>query len=476
MSGEPARAGRVIDAGVISAAGLWLLAWLVGHDGQSLLAALAPAPFVLVMGGIAGWRGRGLVVAVAPVAGALLALVATAGADTALAAGIGLALLLYGPWWLGRHLRARSDLATAGWRAATDWERRAGEAEKDARRHERTRLAGEMHDLVGHDLARAALGLGGLELGRGLDPSTREAVARARRSVTSAAEHLAHAVSALSMDRLPDPAAGEAGIEIAEIVDGIRSAGARVVLTPVKPAQVLAGTNPAVRAVVVGVVREGLTNAVKHSPGASVEISFAAAGSGGLHVVVRTHDAPITEHAPGSGRGLMTLSDAVRAIGGTVEHGRIGADHLLSVLLLPDRARGDTAQDTVAAARARASSGVSQTRRTVLWGTAALLTGAALAAVGYRTVDAATSVLPVAGFEALRPGVARAEVELPWRTRTDATDITPPPGTRCEHYSVTTAPFGPGSSDLYRLCWSDGILARKDLITRSGLTSGSIGT
>ena len=98
-----------------------------------------------------------------------------------------------------------------------------------------------------------------------------------------------------------------------------------------------------------------------------------------------------------------------------------------------------------------------------------------LLGVAYRVVDVTTSVLPTDTFEAVQiadPRTAVAE-RLPWRTRTDATGITPPPGTRCEHYSASTDLL---SADLYRLCWADGRLSSKDLIRRPAAAPGTIGT
>ncbi|MFE7045225.1 histidine kinase [Streptomyces atratus] len=53
-----------------------------------------------------------------------------------------------------KALRARADAA----------ERARASAENEARTQERSRIAGEMHDLVGHRLSLASLHVGGLEL------------------------------------------------------------------------------------------------------------------------------------------------------------------------------------------------------------------------------------------------------------------------------------------------------------------------
>lgn len=410
-----------------------------------------------------------LQVAAPPVA-AVVAYVATGGADTALAAAVGLGVLLWCPWLLGRWLRARSALGRAGWSFAARWEEQARITEHDARMRERARLAADMHDVVGHDLARAALRLGGLELDRTLPGAARDAVGEARAQVSAAAEHLAQAVSALAADRVPASGGGE----IEAIVEGVRAAGGEVELVPADPAPALAGAAPAVPALVVRVVREGLTNAVKHGGGAPVEVSIARRADA-LDVVLRTRGVPDRPGGPGAGHGLPALAADVGALGGTLEHGRVADDHLLAVRLPVRPADGDAGPPTVEAARRTAMGAVRRSRSTAVRGIAAAFAASVLLVAGYRVADAATSVLPAATFDALTIGTARSAVEpaLPPRTRTDGTGIPRPPGTWCEHYSASVDPLSP---DLHRLCWADGVLVGKDRIVRSATDPGTIGT
>jgi signal transduction histidine kinase len=100
------------------------------------------------------------------------------------------------PWAAGRYRRLHDELVRAGWDRAARFEREA----EYARARERTRLAGEMHDLVGHELARAALLVGALELEPTLTPQQREAAKTARASVTAAAERLADVMQVLRAD------------------------------------------------------------------------------------------------------------------------------------------------------------------------------------------------------------------------------------------------------------------------------------
>lgn len=467
------RGDLVIGVGVVLASGIWLLSYLlVGDDRHGALAAVIAAPAVLVAAGAAGrWGGRRVVwfPAVVPVVGAVLAGVATGGVDTGIGAAAGLGVLLWCPWLSGRWLRARAELGRAGWQSAARWEARARVVEDDARRRERARLAAEMHDLVGHDLARATLGLGGLELDGALPPEVRRAVAAVREQLTAAGEHLAEAVTALAADRSTAQGAGG----VAAVVDGVRAAGREVVLVPTDPTPLLGDLDEVVSELVVRVVREGLTNGLKHGGDGAIGVSIAR-WADAVDVVIRSRGAsprPVST----SGRGLAGLGSDLDAVSGSLRHGRSGEDHLLAARL-PLRVRipggGPAGVDD---ARRSAIGDVRRSRGTAVRGIAAVVAMSALMVAAYRVVDVATSVLPPRTFDAVAPGSARAAVQdrLPMRTRTDGSEIPRPPGSWCEHYGVSADPL---SADLFRLCWSGGTLVRKDLIARSISDPGTIGT
>ncbi|BBG04019.1 MULTISPECIES: sensor histidine kinase [Pseudonocardia] len=469
--------GTAIGAGVVLASASWLVVWLLLGARESLFAATALAPLVLVAGGLAGRFGdrrSAWFPALVPPAGALAVHATTGGVDTALAAGIGLGVLLWCPWLVGRWFRERAALGNAGWQFAAQWEELARTAEHEARMRERARLAADMHDLVGHDLARAALRLGALELDRDLPAEARRGVGEAREQVSAAAEHLAQAVSALGADRAPPTGAGA---DVTAVVAGVRAAGRAVELVPADPAPALDGTAPAVSALVVRVVREGLTNAVKHAGDAPAEVSIVRR-DGEIDVVVRTRGARPGPSAPGSGSGLPGLSADTAALGGTLEHGRSGTDHLLAARLPVTARTGDSGLPAVETARRVALGAVRRSRSTAVRGIAAAFAVSVLLVSTYRVLDAATSVLPADTFDALTAGTERAAVEhvLPMRTRTDGTGIPRPPGAWCEYYSVGVDPFGTSAADLRRLCWAGGVLVHKDLIVRSATAPGTIGT
>jgi signal transduction histidine kinase len=70
------------------------------------------------------------------------------------------------------------------------------------------------------------------------------------------------------------------------------------------------------------IVQEGLTNARKHAPG--TEATVTVTGAPGTGLTVRVHNPPPVgevAHVPGSGQGLIGLTERATLAGGRLEHG-----------------------------------------------------------------------------------------------------------------------------------------------------------
>jgi signal transduction histidine kinase len=104
---------------------------------------------------------------------------------------------------------------------------------------------------------------------------------------------------------------------LAQLLDRAREVGARVVVVPPDP--VLA---PEVEAAAHHVAREALTNAMKHAPGAPLEIRVELSGGG---LAITSHNGRVAAESPlaatGSGLGLAGMRDRVEALGGTFSAG-----------------------------------------------------------------------------------------------------------------------------------------------------------
>ncbi|MFI8499173.1 sensor histidine kinase [Streptomyces sp. NPDC085524] len=216
---------------------------------------------------------------------------------------------------LVRALRERGDAA----------ERARLLADSEARIHERSRIAAEMHDLVGHRLSLISLYAGGLELSLArAEPGLREEAVLVRRTTRDAMRELRQALGVLGplgrdtgSDALTDATGTRADIEtlVAESGDG----GIAVELDWTGPD--LDARPAPVRRAVHRVVREALTNVHRYAPSAHVTVTVAH-DEETVRVTVRNGAPPHPAAPPaerGTGRGLTGLRERVELLGGTFE-------------------------------------------------------------------------------------------------------------------------------------------------------------
>ncbi|MEH1016934.1 histidine kinase dimerization/phosphoacceptor domain-containing protein [Micromonospora sp. CPCC 206060] len=109
------------------------------------------------------------------------------------------------PWLVGRYRRQQRALVYAGWEHADLLERQQRAAAERVRMRERARIAQDMHDSLGHDLALIALKAGGLEVAADLDERHRRAAGELRASVTAATDQLSQIIGVLREDGAPAP-------------------------------------------------------------------------------------------------------------------------------------------------------------------------------------------------------------------------------------------------------------------------------
>ncbi|MGE7435541.1 sensor histidine kinase [Kitasatospora sp. NPDC001175] len=208
--------------------------------------------------------------------------------------------------------------------AAAEEARRLSDSE--SRLHERSRIAAEMHDLVGHRLSLISLHVGGLEMAlREESPELREEATLVRRATRDAMRELREVLGVLGplgrdtgTDVLTDATGTRSDIEV--LVEESRGGGISVEFSwegddlDTRPARV--------RRAVHRVVRESLTNVHRYAAGAHVTVTVTHTdGRVGIRVrngVVPT--APATTGL-GSGRGLIGLRERVALLGGTFEAG-----------------------------------------------------------------------------------------------------------------------------------------------------------
>ncbi|EFL19210.1 predicted protein [Streptomyces sp. C] len=369
---------------------------------------------------------------------------------------------------------------------------------------ERTRIAQDMHDLLGHEINHIALSAGALKLAPGLPDRHRAAAQDIRARAGAAVDRLGEVIGVLREPSEPAPGSGPAAglAEVEGLVARAAAAGLDARLSVEGVGEGVpdgtgpdggGATPPAVGRAVHRVVQEALTNVAKHAPGHRATVLVRHTGDR-TEVTVTDHPVPgaaerprsrtarpapaAAAGAPASGEehrfGLIGLDERVRLAGGTFTCGPAG-DGFAVRASLPHRP--GTVPPPAPARPAGALPPEHRTARRRLGRTAAagvlvplctcaLLIGAVRA---WDTVTARQSVLAPADYARLYAGQPRAEVAryLPERqtTRRPAAPTPEPRDAVCEFYVRTADPFDDHSGDVYRLCFRAGRLVSTDEYT-----------
>ena len=221
------------------------------------------------------------------------------------------------PWWAGWEVGRRRRLVSA-----LDERTRELEAAQDAFvglsvRRERARIARELHDIVAHHIAVIVVQAGAGRLavaGHGTPASER--LASIRQSGDQALVEMSRLVDIIHADSGAEPDGAD---RLRALVEDARAAGLVVDVTPILaqiqlPAEV---EDDALR-----IVQEGLTNAMKHAPGARVRVRIALPGDW-LEVEVRDRGGgpPSALAQTGAGLGLDGMRERIESLGGSLDAG-----------------------------------------------------------------------------------------------------------------------------------------------------------
>ncbi|MGW0202588.1 sensor histidine kinase [Nonomuraea sp. NPDC003201] len=216
---------------------------------------------------------------------------------------------------------------------------RADSAAEEAKRLERERIAREMHDVLAHRISMLSLHAGALEF---RPDAPAEEIARAAGAIRTNA-HLAlqdlrevigvlrHAGPGGGDDPVPDRPQPTLA-DLPTLVEECRHAGmdVRLDLRADGDAPEGLGRN------VYRIVQEALTNARKHAGGAPVAVAVSGTRGEGLSAEVRN---PVgvrhVPHIPGSGAGLIGLTERAELAGGRLEHGATQAGEFVVRAWLP---------------------------------------------------------------------------------------------------------------------------------------------
>ncbi|WP_327346981.1 sensor histidine kinase [Streptomyces europaeiscabiei] len=209
--------------------------------------------------------------------------------------------------------------------------------ESQARIQERARIAGEMHDLLGHRLSLIVLYAGALEMRtRTAAPEINEQADLLRTTSRTALDELRTVLGILRLDGAepPDGTESEVGTreDVLNLVTEAQHAGLPITLS--WRGDDLTDADVGIRRAVNRIVREALTNVHKHAPGAPTRLTVTV-DTEKLIINVRNAARPPAVPPPSSGLGLAGLRERARLAGGdfTVGTDPITGDHALTAEL-----------------------------------------------------------------------------------------------------------------------------------------------
>ncbi|WP_413253284.1 sensor histidine kinase [Streptomyces violaceus] len=222
----------------------------------------------------------------------------------------------------GMFVRAKRHLLVSlrdrARRAETEARLRAEQAQRLAREA----IAREMHDVLAHRLTLLSVHAGALEFRPDAPAAeTARAAGVIRESAHEALQDLREIIGVLRADEpddtgRPQPTIGALDTLVAES----RQAGMKVSLD--QRVGDPAAVPSSVGRTAYRIAQEGLTNARKHAPGTEATVSVTGAPGDGLTVSV--HNPPPEGEVPpvpGSGQGLIGLTERATLAGGRLEHG-----------------------------------------------------------------------------------------------------------------------------------------------------------
>ncbi|MGN6744416.1 MAG: sensor histidine kinase [Amnibacterium sp.] len=196
----------------------------------------------------------------------------------------------------------------------------AAEAEKRVVVEERARIARELHDVVAHSMSIVAVQSSTAryrhpDLGPTALSELEDIGDRSRRAL----DEMRGLLAVLREGEDAAPRAPQPDVaDVAELVAQAERAGMRVQFEPL-PAAEAARVAEVTGLVAYRIVQEALSNAIRHAPGAEVDVT--ARCDGDLLRLEIDNTAAEAPPAPGSGHGLLGMRERAASVGGTLEAG-----------------------------------------------------------------------------------------------------------------------------------------------------------
>ncbi|WP_395292886.1 sensor histidine kinase [Kitasatospora hibisci] len=474
-------------------------------------AGAGPLPLLVCAGWSAGARIKRVGVLVGSFAAGFLLLAGTSivketgSVPLKVLAGLSLGaylLLAVLPALWGRYRAQRRALTDALRERNEQLLRERAMVAHQARLRERHRIAQDMHDSLGHQLALISVHTGALEVDRTLTDRQREAVGVLRLAAVAAMRELRDVVGVLHDESAAAPTAqgsgpARGGVEgIAELVESSCAAGTDVVFGQDGERRELTAS---VGQAAYRIVQEALTNAHKHAPGAPITVALRYEPDA---LVVEVANPPAPEPAGAQvgggtavvsgGQGLTGLRERARLVGGMVHAGPTAEAGFRLAALLPYDGSGGVAgasgagpvaagglvgaEDWLLGGLPPVTGGSGEPRRRspaigcAVGGVLVVLTVLGLLAWGVIAFIQAFDASSVKGplYDSIEVGSPEADVlhRLPSGNSFFTRDYerfgpTPPVGSHCRHF-IAAEPSGSwGDDTVIRFCFKDGVLVEK---------------
>ncbi len=203
-----------------------------------------------------------------------------------------------------------------------------GELAARSRAEERARIAGEVHDVIGHALTVSLLHIGSARLALDENPQeARRALSEAERLTRESLEEVRATVGLMRTDRPDDRTPLPGSDDLPALVESFRRAGSEVELY----VDDHLGTLGATRGLAAyRIVQEALTNATRHAPGQPVVVRIGPSNEA-TTVTVRNDGPPVVLAAPGA--GLRGMRERAESVGGRLTAGPTDGGWLVEAVL-----------------------------------------------------------------------------------------------------------------------------------------------
>ncbi|WP_414166825.1 sensor histidine kinase [Streptoverticillium reticulum] len=227
------------------------------------------------------------------------------------------------PLVMGLYVATRQRLIDTMRERAAALESRQALLEGRAKAEERTRIARELHDVVGHRVSHVVLAAGALQVGAGRGAEwVREEAEHIRSAGVQALVELRDILGVLTYPERGGTAPMEPTPTVADLdalVADCRRLGMDITLDRRGPLDALPA---ATQLAVYRVLQEAFTNALRHAPGAAVTAEVTNDGPA-VRILVANGVATESpaDDLPSAGHGLLGLAERLRLLGGTFEAG-----------------------------------------------------------------------------------------------------------------------------------------------------------